>query len=441
VKSEKTIVHEAMVEGLALNGKAFVLVDERKLYLDGVLPGDKVSFVLNQRGLPMDIELLEPSGNRVKPDCFFHGPCGGCDLLELSEKARKREKQQMVKATLASIEGAEQAKLHPMAYSREIIRYMPRVRLHQSRSYEERSSGFLVGDSYQGPPVPGGVVPVTSCALLTAPLNRRLVAARKVLDQIAICLDSLTLMSSSSPQSDRVVGHAVLMKGKTVRHCQPDMERIMRGANLKGLTVATFDGKVKLVLGEPAVTGLIASEVEGGPYESEAGFFVQGNIYQNPVLVKKVLEFCAVKPGMRVVEGFAGAGNFSIALGKAGATVEAVESHPGAVRAGIRNIGKAGLGEQVRLLQDNAIKVLSELEPNPDVLLLDPPRTGTPSLGKIVERLQPNRVVCVFCDLETARKNSNALFHSGYILKEAAGLDLYPRTHHVELICTFTKNS
>ncbi len=440
MKITETDSFNAVVEGLALNGQAFVLLDGRKLYLDGFLPGDRVSFSLNKRGFSTNVALEEPSSNRVKPDCFFHGPCGGCGLLELSEKARKTVKQQMVVDTIASIEGGEKAKIQPLTFSREIIRYMPRVRLYQSRSYEERSSGFMTSETYKGPPVPGGVVPVSSCALLMKALNRRLVAARRVLDQIPICLDSLTLMCSSSEKSDRVVGHAVLMKGKTVRHCERNMEKLVRAINLKGLTIATFDGKVRAVLGEPAVTGLVAPEVEGGPYESEAGFFVQGNLYLKPVLVKKVLEFCNVKAGMRVVEGFAGAGSYSIALGKAGAMVEGVESHSGALRAAIKNLAKAGLQEQVTLVEEDVVKGLMNCKPSPDVLLLDTSRTGTPSLDKIVKHLQPKLVVCIYCNLETARKNSNTLAHCGYGITQAAGVDLYPRTNQVELICSYRPN-
>lgn len=435
-KTVKKIV--SIVEGLALNGRAFINADGCELWLNGFLPGDKIEVGLNEKGYIVEAELLEASPNRVKPDCFYHGPCGGCDLLELSEKARKKEKQKMIDRALSGITDGHKAKVHPFMGSREIIHYMPRVRLHQSRSYEERASGFLASEAFAGK-VPGGVVPVTSCALLMPTLSRRLVAARKILDQVPIFLESLNLMSSSSLQADRVVGHAVLMKGKSTGPFYKDLVKIMRSANLKGLTVASADGKIKEVLEIPTVTGLIAPDVDGGPYESEASFFVQGNICQNPLLVRKVVEFCSPEEGKRIVEGFAGAGNFTLALGAAGAKVEAVESHPGAVRAGIKNIHKGGLSGRVSLVEGDAIKMLPEFEPNPDVLLLDPPRTGTPGIGRILSKLAPKKVVCVFCDLESAVKDTNAMIRAGYRFTDVQGIDLYPRTHHVEMVVLMSR--
>lgn len=427
-----------VVEGLTSNGQAFVNIDDVMVRVPGFLPGDKIELELSAGGKVVGAQLLEPSPERVKPDCFFHGPCGGCDLLELSEKGRKKEKQAMIARTLNRIQGGNEAYLHSFSSSREIIRYLPRMRLHQSRNYEERESGYLPSEAFASQ-LPGGVVPVTACALITPALARRLIAARKILNQVPIFLESLTLMSSSSERSDRVVGHAVLMKGRPAGHHYKDLTKIMRAANLKGLSVANHEGKIKDVQGSVSVTGLIAPEVDGGPYDAEPSFFVQGNIFQNQVLIRKVVELCKPAPGIRIVEGFAGAGNFTLALAAKGARVEAIESHPGAVRTGVKNINRSGFGERLMLVEGDAIKELSRFKAEPDVLLIDPPRTGTPSIGRTLAKLQPKKIVCVFCDLEACERDSANIIRSGYKLSEAAGLDLYPRTHHVELVCLFEK--
>ncbi|HNX74431.1 MAG TPA: hypothetical protein PLM07_09390 [Candidatus Rifleibacterium sp.] len=428
----------AVVEGLTGNGQAFITLEHNRVRLAGFLPGDKVEVQLDSALKVVSAALFEPSPERVKPDCFFHGPCGGCDLLELSEKGRKKEKQAMIERSLARIPGGREAFVHSFHPSRELIRYLPRVRLHQSRSFEERESGFLASDNWQTP-VPGNVVPVTACALVTAPLNRRLVAARKILNQVPIMLDSLTLMSSSAHNSDRVTGHAVLMKGQTSRHCYEDLMKVMRSLNLKGMSISTFDGKIKEVVGPVNVTGLVAPEIDGGPYDAEPSFFVQGNIFQNPVLVRKVVEFCKPSAETRIVEGFAGAGNFTLALAAKGARVEAIESHPGAVRTGQRNVIRSGFSERISLIEGDALKELAKCTPEPDVLLIDPPRTGTPGIARLLGKLLPKKVVCVFCDLDACEKDASAIVNSGYRLTEVAGFDLYPRTHHVELVCVFER--
>ena len=426
------------VEGLTSEGESFVTINKKLTVVPGYLPGDKIKVKYDEDSKSIiDSELVESSSDRIKSDCHYHGTCGGCDLLELSEKARKKEKQAMIKRALERIPNSNNAHLEPFAFSKEIIRYMPRVRLHQSQNYDERMSGFLAaGDSEEK--ISGNIVPVSSCPLLMQSLNKRLNATRKILDTVPIMLESLTLMSSSSTKSDRVVGHAVLQKGKTAHFCIKDLNKIVRAANLKGLTIADHSNKIKETIGETTVTGLIATNVEGGPYESEASFFVQGNIYQNANLINKVVEYAEPSEKTYIVEGFAGAGNFTLALAAKGAKVDAIESNPSAVRSGIKNIKKSGFNN-VKLHEGNALKALTKFE-NPDVLVLDPPRTGTPGIGAMVEKLGfPQRIVLVFCDLEAMVKDCKAILKSGqYKLEKVAGFDLYPRTHHVETVCLLT---
>ncbi|GAB4282599.1 MAG: 23S rRNA (uracil(1939)-C(5))-methyltransferase RlmD [Candidatus Rifleibacteriota bacterium] len=430
--------HITLVEGLTSDGQAFITINERLIRVPGFLPGDKIEIILDNHGKIISAIMLDPSPDRVKPDCYFHGPCGGCDLLELSERARKKEKQAMIKRALAKIQNSEQTILKPFSPAKELIRYRPRMRLHQSRNQENRESGYLAAESYVGK-LPGGIVPVTSCAIITGQLNKRLVATRKILNQIPIFLECLTLMSSSASNSDKVVGHATLRKGKTPAFFHKDLMKIMRAAQLKGLTVSGPDGKVKEAHGSVSVTGLIAPNTEGGPYEAEPSFFVQSNIFQNEVLINKVINYCQPAPSKRIVEGFAGAGNFSLPLAAQGAIVEAVESHPGAVRTGLKNIHNSGFSERIKLIEGDAMKELAGFQPEPDVLLLDPPRTGTPCIAKIVKSLQPHKVVYVFCDLDAMIRDSNSLIKAGYKLSEVSGIDLYPRTHHVETVCSFDK--
>lgn len=428
------------VDGLTFQGQAFITEGDHDIWLGaGFLPGDKVEVFRDEKERVREVQLLEPSPERVKPDCFFHGPCGGCDLLELSEKGRKKEKQAMIKRALQRIEGGTAAALHSFLAARELIRYRPRVRIHQSRNHEAREAGYLAADSYQKQ-VPGGVVPVTSCAIITQPLNRRLVAVRNILSHIPIFIESLVMMSSSSEHSDRVVGHVSLMKGKTAAFYHKELMKIMRAGQMKGLTVSGPDGKVKEAHGDVSVTGLIAPECQGGPYEAEPSFFVQSNIFQNSVLIKKVLEFCRPFKGARIIEGFCGAGNLTLPLAVEGARIEAVESHPGAMRAARKNVHQSGLTESITLIEADAIKEMAKLEPQPDILLLDPPRTGVPGIGRTVKILKPKKIVYIFCDLDAMVKDSNAIIKSGYRLAEVVGLDLYPRTHHVETICVFEAN-
>lgn len=436
--SSKKIKVTKIIEGLAPRGQAFVSHRGRKFYFGNLLPGDEITFELDANDKVLSLELIKPSKNRIKPDCQLHGPCGGCDLLELSEKARKAEKQNMIKRCVESLDSKDKVKINKFKGSKEITAFMPRVRLHQGRNYSTREAGYLVSENYRHE-FKSGILPVKNCPILMKPLNKRIIAARRAMSQISMCLDSLVLMSSSSPKADRVTGNATLLKGKSHRVLFKQMQQIAKAAQLKGLSICDNTGKVRDVIGTVSVTGLVAPEVAGGPYESEPSFFVQGNIYQNKVLIDTVLELCGDLKNKNVVEGFAGAGNLTIPLAAEGAHVTAIESHPGAVRTANKNIINSKLESKINFIAGDAIKELKKVNNKPDLLLLDPPRSGTPNIGKIVKKLQPPKVILVFCDLEAMEKDSKQMIANGYKLTEVSGLDMYPRTHHVETVCKFIK--
>ena len=86
------------IEGLTSEGESFATINKKLTRIPGFLPGDSIKVEYDEKNKEIiDAELVEESPDRVKPDCYFHGACGGCDLLELSEKARKKEKQAMIK--------------------------------------------------------------------------------------------------------------------------------------------------------------------------------------------------------------------------------------------------------------------------------------------------------------------------------------------------------
>ena len=75
----------------------------------------------------------------------------------------------------------------------------------------------------------------------------------------------------------------------------------------------------------------------------------------------------------------------------------------------------------------------------PDVVVLDPPRTGAgeQAIGDLCA-LAPAAIVYVACDVAALARDTRHLLASGYRLRRAAPLDLFPMTHHVEVVATFT---
>ena len=71
----------------------------------------------------------------------------------------------------------------------------------------------------------------------------------------------------------------------------------------------------------------------------------------------------------------------------------------------------------------------------PDVVVLDPPRTGcSPELLGALSRAQVPRVVYVSCDPETLGRDLAVLEKGGYEVRSLSGFDMMPQTPHLEVL-------
>ena len=81
-----------------------------------------------------------------------------------------------------------------------------------------------------------------------------------------------------------------------------------------------------------------------------------------------------------------------------------------------------------------------EGRPAPDVVVLDPPRRGAGlELARDLAAVGPPRIVYVACDVAALARDTRTLVDAGYRLRHAVPLDLFPMTHHVEVVATFTR--
>ena len=74
----------------------------------------------------------------------------------------------------------------------------------------------------------------------------------------------------------------------------------------------------------------------------------------------------------------------------------------------------------------------------PDVVVLDPPRTGLSprALQRVIDCHAP-RIVYVSCDPPTLARDAAGLAKHGFAVESAQAFDLFPNTPHVEAVVSF----
>jgi len=104
--------------------------------------------------------------------------------------------------------------------------------------------------------------------------------------------------------------------------------------------------------------------------------------------------------------------------------------------------GAAALADlaQVCFVTGRVERVLAQLPGLPDVVVLDPPRSGVGrELAAAVADRGPARIVHLACDPAALARDISAYLECGYRLREIRALDAFPMTHHVECVALLAR--
>jgi tRNA/tmRNA/rRNA uracil-C5-methylase (TrmA/RlmC/RlmD family) len=203
-------------------------------------------------------------------------------------------------------------------------------------------------------------------------------------------------------------------------------------------------GEWELAAGESGEVSLLAPDgvthgakrtrirVSGDLLGISAGVFSQANVALRADLAEAV--HAAAGEGELALELFAGAGFLTLGLARRFRRVIAIESDLRAVRdlrdnlraARIDSVEVRGLPVE-EALGDAALRNL-----RPDVVVLDPPRSGLPRGA--ASQLAADRVVYLSCDPATLARDLASLEKRGFALVRITGFDLFPQTPHVEAL-------
>jgi len=83
---------------------------------------------------------------------------------------------------------------------------------------------------------------------------------------------------------------------------------------------------------------------------------------------------------------------------------------------------------------------MMRLDERPDVVVLDPPRTGIhPIVGQRLLELKPQRIIYVSCDPGTLARDLGVLSLGGYGVESVQPVDMFPWTQHVETVVLMSR--
>jgi 23S rRNA (uracil1939-C5)-methyltransferase len=150
-------------------------------------------------------------------------------------------------------------------------------------------------------------------------------------------------------------------------------------------------------------------------------------------LYAKALELANIQPTDIVLDCYSGIGTMSILFASKAKKVIAVENNPSSVQDAKYN-QRLNKIQNIEFVLDDATNYMNKSTQKMDILVMDPPRSGsTPEFLDAVLKLKPRKVVYVSCDIETQVRDIKQLL-SVYHIKEVIPIDMFSDTKHIELV-------
>jgi 23S rRNA (uracil1939-C5)-methyltransferase len=370
----------------------------RVTFVAGAAPGERVrARVIEEHRSYARAELVEvvaPSPVRVPAPCPLAAArtCGGCPWMHVAPEAQLAAKQELAAGALRALIARGLELLPPLAPVPP-LRWRRRARFH-------------LADGVVGLAAPRSrrITDVPTCLQLDARLEAALIAVRAALAGFAGRGD---LHLALGHRGDV---HVVLDAPAPAEVA----DALVGRAGIAGVVVPGH------------VAGALAIELEPG-LVAPADAFAQASEAGNRALIAEVM--AAAAGARRVLELYAGSGNFTRPLIAAGVEVVANDvRRPEPPIAGARFESGPAV-EVVRRLAGERF----------DAVLLDPPRTGAREVVAALSAIAAPRVIYVACDAATLARDLAILDGAGWSPRRARVLDLMPQTSHTEIVAVATR--
>ncbi|MEJ2368440.1 MAG: class I SAM-dependent RNA methyltransferase [Acidobacteriota bacterium] len=424
------------VDSLAWGGKGVGRADGKVIFVSKAVPGDSLLVKLTRiksRYAEGAVEaVLKPSSHRVEPRCKFFSHCGGCQWLSTSYDEQLKQKELLVTQVLRHhLEGAERL---PALPADPATAYRHRGTFHVKPSGGGVRIGFYQEESRK-------VVNLDVCLLFDDSYNERYGELRKALKSAPQAFSVTEMTLARSEGAEQYALHLQLARGgagEAEALCEAALKAGVDGVLVTPAgapeRILARSGRPWTTYGLPAGLGGFRRDLE---MRADVRSFTQAHYAMNRRLVELSVSWLGLAHHERLLELYAGLGNFTLPLSRACKEVVAVEASPFAHEDAKENARLAEV-ENIRHVPGDAADWTSKMvmkSDRYDALLLDPPRTGARDVVQNIRFLSPRRILYISCNLPALDRDLGILGQQGYRLARIQPVDLFPQTYNLETVC------
>ncbi len=426
------------IENLAFEGPGVGHFQEKAVFVPFALPGDLLEVeIIKDKGSFAEgkiIKIIEPSAHKTDPPCPYFFRCGGCQWMHLTYEEQLGWKQKLFLETLQKIGGISLAGPVPIVSSAP-FGYRKRIRLKALKKKEGLLLGYHRAGSHE-------IIDIEACIIADSLINA---ALSEVRDLLTRCLPEREIFDVEivRGENDNLLC-SIICNNKDhlflLRNYLP--KTTGREKMISGITVQDDRGNEYPVVGKEAVPYSYRYATRRViKYKFSPAAFSQVSNIQNSKLIDLVLGCLAGESYREVADFYCGIGNITLPLSLKAEKVTGIETSAVAVKWAILNARENKM-KNYSFWQMDALEGFSFLLKKggqPDLVVLDPPRTGAKEVVCEIVRQQGafvRKIIYISCHPATFARDLKILTSGGFQLERVTLIDMFPQSYHLEIVAS-----
>ena len=440
------IIHGTAID-LSSEGKGVVKYHNDIVFVDGLFPNEEADIeLLYQRAgvyFGKVRKLYKLSKDRIQPKCKICTSCGGCQYQQLDYKAQLLYKTKRVKEALYRIAHIKTEVL-PCIGADNPYNYRNKI---QVPFVKDKKGTVKFGFYKENTHI---IMPIKECAIE----DRR---AAPILWDIKLLLEQMDIPTYNEDNGKGILRYVLIRTSYHYKELMvvlvtttmnfpgqrnfinklvelhPEITTIVENVNERHTNVIL--GNREKVLYGP---GFIKDDILGLTFEISASSFFQINPEQVEKLYSKALNLIDFSKKEIVLDAYSGVGTIGLIAARNAKKVISVEINKSAHKNAIENAKRNNI-DNIEFICDDAGKFISNYEGDIDVLIMDPPRSGSDEtfLSTVINK-RIKKIIYVSCNPETLARDIEYL-SSLYEVTYVQPVDMFPHTAHIETVCSLTR--
>ena len=218
--------------------------------------------------------------------------------------------------------------------------------------------------------------------------------------------------------------------------------------DIKSIVMNVNPAKTNVILGTKCITlwgnNFIYDVMCGNKIEISPLSFYQVNTEQAELLYSVAEKYAQLNENMYICDLYCGAGTIGLSMANKVRKLTGIEIVPQSIENAKKNALQNNINNAdffcggAEIISD----ILNKNNDSPDVIILDPPRKGCDiNTISAAVKAAPERIVMISCNPATAARDCKLFDGLGYSAVKVCGVDLFPRTGHVECVVLMSRKN